>query len=245
MTVVNEAGVPILGEDNTEEPRFLDVCVVSHDMVHASFAHDLGQLMGLTAAHLPAGVSLRLNFVPGTLVNRARQQLMARMKEDGVTYTLWLDSDMRFPADTFLRLIEHRQPVVGINYSKRAVPPNYVAIKKLSEVRGVPSERLVTDEASTGLEEVDAIGFGGLLIRGDVIAALPPLDEAPWFDMPWSTEKLTWMGEDVHFCKLVREKLNTRILVDHDLSKECAHTGLFEFRLEHVDALEALEEAEA
>lgn len=227
--IVNEENIPILGEDDMEDERLVDVVYVTHDMHPSTFGYDLTQMMMFTVAHMPAGVKLGLNMITGTYVHSARQEATELLRDRKSDWVLWLDSDMRFPRDTLVRLINHQQPVVGINYAKRQVPTEYVAIKK------IPTERLATTEESTGLEEVEAVGFGALLLRGDVLEALPELSEGrPWFGMTWLPEIHGWMGEDVSFCTLVRE-LGYRILVDHDLSKQCAHTGSFEYRLDHVD----------
>jgi len=45
------------------------------------------------------------------------------------------------------------------------------------------------------------------------------------------------VGEDVWFCRLVRAA-GWEIHVDHDLSRECTHIGQFEYRLNHVWAME-------
>ena len=233
---VNEEGLPILNTPAEGERRTLDVLVVSHDQAPVTFAYDLANMMAYTTLGLPEGIDLGLHLMKGTYVHSARQKLLGAMKENGSSYVLWLDSDMRFPRDTFIRLINHRVPMVGINYSTRGVPPSYVAIKKIGLEADEQSERLATTSQSTGLEEVEAVGFGACLIRGDVLASLPPVDERPWFEMTWRKDKLQWIGEDVAFCSLVRE-LGHRIFVDHDLSKECAHTGQWEYKLDHLEDL--------
>lgn len=234
MAIVNEDGIPILGEDDAEDTRLIDICLVSHENIPVTFAYDLAQMHGFTAAHLPDGVHLGMNLIHGTYVHAARQELMEVIRNRGTSWTLWLDTDMRFPKDTLVRLINHQQPVVGINYAKRRVPTDYVAIKKLGLEDGERSQRLATTDESEGLEEVEAMGFGACLIRGDVIMDLPELTEGPWFDIEWLPERGQWIGEDVSFFRLVREKLGYRLFVDHDLSKECAHIGQWEYRLEHV-----------
>ena len=234
MTWETEDGIPIL-ESNPKGPtRLVDVCMVSHEQVPVGFTYDLGQLMGFTAANLPEGVNLGLNLVSGTYVHKGRQQMMESMRERGSTWVLWLDTDMRFPRDLLVQLMMHQQPVVGINYSQRTTPPDYVGIKRVGF--GEEAEKLVTDDSSTGLEEVEALGFGALLIRGDVVQALP-VDE-PWFHMEWNRDHRDWLGEDVAFCRHVRNA-GYRILADHDLSKQCAHIGQFEYKLEHVEAVQA------
>lgn len=214
------------------------IAVPSHDSVPALFSYDLAQLMAFTAANfLGPGQpfeNINLTFSTGTYVHRARNQLTKVAVESGADYVLWLDSDMRFPKDTLARLFLHKKDIVGINYSTRGVPPSFVAIKTIK-----PPTKLVTDESSTGLEAVDAIGFGAVLIRTEVLKHLAETSDVPLF---WYTlnEEGGLVGEDVHFCGVARAA-GYEVLVDHDLSKECAHCGSFEYKLEHAGAMQEVE----
>jgi hypothetical protein len=217
----------------------VSVCVPSHDHVSANFSFDLAKLMGFTAAKAvgPGAIeALAIHSAAGTLIHTARQKLALVALSEGADYLFWLDSDMRFPKDILLRLLNHNEDIVGINYSTRGIPPKFVAIKQLGIDEGEKSLRCVTTEDSTGLEEVAAIGFGAVLIHRSVFEKLhdPHGPEGPWFQFPWIHSKKQSMGEDVFFCKLAREA-GFKVLVDHDLSKECAHIGELEYVLGHVD----------
>lgn len=201
------------------------ILVPAHDMVPALFAVDLAALTLWTSASLPDNVEFGINTVTGTYVHTARQQLIDDALEMGVTHMLWLDADMRVPRESLVHLLQHDVPVVGINYSKRARGHGFTALKKVG--RGPAGEQLRTTDESTGLEEVEAIGFGCVLIRTSALKDLPDPRETPWFQNVYMGEG-QWMGEDVHFCKLLREA-GQKILVDHDLSKACAHIGTYEY----------------
>lgn len=206
----------------------LAVALPTHDHVPAGFMFDLANLCAFTVASIPDTVPFGVVMVPGTYVHSARQQLIDGLISDGVTHMLWLDTDMRFPKEAFVRLLLRDVPVVGINYAKRTVPSEFVAIKKIGWGAGEDSERLQTTEESTGLEEVEAIGFGGVLIKTTALKDMPDPKVEPWFWFKWMADKNQQVGEDVHFCKLLRES-GQRIFVDHDLSKCCKHIGQFEY----------------
>ena len=172
---------------------------------------------------------------PDDAIMNESQELITAALDAGCHYMLWLDADMRFPKDALVRLLAHNEPLVGINYSIRGVPPRFVAIKKqtILEEDGtlIPGKVLETNEDSVGLEKVDAVGFGLVLMKAVVTQGLPT--DRPWFFYDWSKETgLLHVGEDVWFCKMVRVN-GYDILVDHDLSKECAHTGQIEYKLDH------------
>jgi len=229
VTITNEESLPFVGERSGKLK--IAVAMVSHESVPVTFAYDLASMYGYTAAMMDDNCELSIHLVSGTYVHAARQQMLENLKDDH-THILWLDTDMRFPSDALLQLLVRDVPVVGINYAKREIPTDYVAIKRIAKDENDRSVRLVTDDSKGGLEEVEAIGFGLTLMRTSSLVNLPSLDERPWFWFEWLPGRRQ-MGEDVYFCKLLRE-LGERIFVDHDLSKECAHTGQFEYRLEHV-----------
>src|SRR5690606_36311647 len=91
--------------------------------------------------------------------------------ERGFTHLCFVDDDMVFPSDSIIRLASHRRAVVGINYTKKGIPPEGTGL-------ALTAERL---DASKGIEEVGRLGFGMLLIRLGAIDKIPP----PQFPMQW------------------------------------------------------------
>ena len=215
----------------------INIVVPTHNDVPAMFAYDLAQLVAHTVGSMPGDTQIGVTFLPGTYIQCARQELMQHVLEVGDDFVLWLDSDMRFPKETFAHLIQHRVAMVGANYSKKAVLSEPTAIKH----RGNPPELLYPDNDATGLVEVESIGFGCLLMRIQDFKNLPPLTQGPWFEQTYHGETDHWTGEDVFFCELVRKKLGIKIMVDQDLSRAIAHIGPFEYLLDHVELPEEKE----
>ena len=221
----------------------ITIVVPSGHNVKAYFAYDLAQMMIYTAQHYikPGNLtSLNIAWQVGTYIHVARQILADAAMSVGSHYTLFIDSDMRFPPDALIKLLLHAKPMVGVNYSSRTTPSRFVAIKKVTGPDGSAGEILRTTREVEGLEEVEALGFGLVLIRQDVFLALPNPEEKPWFWFEWTkghTGKKIMIGEDVHFCKLVREA-GFKILVDHDLSRQVIHIGDHYYSVEHALAFE-------
>lgn len=215
-----------------------------HDMVHASFSISLANLSAYTVASLPPAPSEYGNtMVKGTYVHRARQQLLQMAFLKNATHVLWLDADMVFPKESILRLLKHDKDVVGINYSHRGVPYEFVAIKKVAWDGGKP-EKVITAPNSTGLEECEALGFGLVLMRMDALkAALPDPNVTPWF---WydKLDNGEQVGEDVRFCKFLTDA-GLKIYVDHDLSKECAHQGMYDYECDTAFGVAQMEARKA
>lgn len=228
------------------------ICVPTHDMMASYFAYDLAGMIGWTTRHFTqegAIEELSLHMVSGTYVHTARQQLLVDAMKGGADYILFLDADMRFPKDALVRLLSHKVSMVGCNYPKRGVPPDYVAIKKSVNLdedgNRTDGSKLQTLEGSTGLEEVEALGFGCVLIHHSVFRAMgqkhDPREKGPFWFFEYHPEIKTHVGEDVYFCRLARE-VGTIVYVDHDLSKDIRHIGQLEYSLEHTWAFYAQEE---
>jgi hypothetical protein len=232
-------GLKAVEGDFDEAGITVSINVPSGDHVTAGFARDLAALMGFTSSNFirPGAIkNIALNTVTGTYIHRARQQLTGLSMKQGVDYTFWLDSDMRFPKDALVRLLMHEEPIVGCNYALRGVPTNYVGIKRVPCKDDPMGQRLITTSKSKGLEECGALGFGCILVRRDVFESLhdPRGEEGPWFDFRWDHEIQQMIGEDVYFANLVREH-GWKIMCDHDLSKEIVHQGSFDYNLEQVE----------
>jgi hypothetical protein len=215
------------------EPRFcIAISLACMDSVETGFAYDLAKMACYSGMALvaPNHAEIRINMLNSSILACSRNDLAAEATRSGATHMLCIDSDMRFPKESLVRLLKHDKDIVGINYSTRKVPPGFVAFKH----KGATNEehvKLETTPTSTGLEAVDAIGFGMVLIRTDVFRRL----DYPAFETRYDHEAAMWIGEDVDFC-LKAKAAGMDIWVDQDLSKECAHIGRLEYRLEHVEA---------
>lgn len=212
----------------------LMVAYPCHDMVAAPFAYDLSVMNGHTIANLPDGWDHSTTMVSGTYVHRAREMILQEAFDQGVDYLLWLDADMRFPKDLFFRLFEHQKDVVGCNYSKRTVDADFVGKKAIHWDEGY-SDVLETNWDSTGIEEVDALGFGAVLMDVKAVRQALPA-EGPWFWFEHHKGGIGIVGEDVYFCRLLKEG-GAEIWVDQDLSKEVKHIGQFEYECRHAEAV--------
>jgi len=211
--------------------------------VDTLFAYDLAQMVAFTTAVMPENCSIGIHMSIATYIHKARTEILQDALEQGATHILWLDSDMRFPKDTAIRLLQRQVPFVGINYSTRVMPPGFVGIKRVP--RGddpTDGERLQTTDATTGLEECDALGFGAFMMEAAPLSRLPDPDYTPWF---WfeKTEFGQTIGEDVYFClKMIQDHLGERIFCDQDLSKECGHLGQFEYKFYHPETTQEVRE---
>lgn len=220
-----------------EPPYRVAVSLAAMDTVETGFCYDLAKMMAYSGLSLVARgqAMIRVNLLSSSILACSRNDLAAEALRTDCTHMLCIDSDMRFPKDALVRLLRHDKDIVGINYSTRKVPPGYVAFKRKG-VDGQPHIKCPTTATSTGLEQVDALGFGLICINLNVFRGLA----YPAFEVRYDRDKKEWVGEDVDFC--LKAKANgAEVWVDHDLSKECAHIGRMEYKLDHVWATEEMD----
>lgn len=134
-------------------------------------------------------------------------------------YILWIDSDMRFPYDTILRLQAHGKEIVGCNAMKRnesfqlAIPKDHMG------------RRLTPAEFKKGgLRQMGFIGHAVTLVKYEVYEKIKP----PWYYAIY--KDLIYKGEDDNFCQEAKEA-GFRIWADMDLSREIEHIGQYRYNI--------------
>jgi hypothetical protein len=212
------------------------VCLPVYGDFQAQFGYSLAKMMLFTGASLVADgiVDVTQNMIEGTYLDKARNDLTVQALNTGATHLLWLDSDMKFPQDTLMRLLAHGKEIVGVNYAHRRFPIRHTAFREISMESKEKHVQCRTQPDSTGLEPVDAIGFGVLLVQASVFIHM----ENPWFLVDQK------YGEDVRFC-LDAKKAGFQTYVDHDLSKEVVHYGPMGYTFLHAEDWIMGEEREA
>jgi hypothetical protein len=142
-----------------------------------------GQIVGLD---VPVGSAKMA--IEGVDVAQSRNKAVTRMLEfPGHRWLLFVDDDMLFEDDALARLLAHDQPVVsGLAFARRA--PYLPCVYPITDVQ----------MASGELVEIEDAGTGFLLIRRDVLEAIP----SPWFEaVKIASGELR---EDKYFCQKVK-----------------------------------------
>ena len=190
----------------------------TRDTVPAAFAVDVAQLYAYTRERGPWGSDVTIGFVASTYIHVGREWFLEASIKQGATHVLWLDTDMSVPRETAVLLALHDQPIVACNYVVRQASGLFTASRD--------GERVPTTEASTGLEAVEYVGMGAMLMRTDVVDGLG----RPWFRHGLN-ELGGDVGEDVMFCRGLG-RAGFPIYIDHDLSKQVGHIGQHTYRIE-------------
>lgn len=217
--MAEQPGEPIL-PDEAGEGINVHVLVPAREQVHTWFAYSLTLACGFISRNHPY-VDLHLLFNNGTVLSSQRQELAKLAMLHGADWTVWFDSDMRFPKDTIECLLAHKQPIVMAGYPTRKPP----AIEPTQYLDDETEVKAYTEESSSGLQEIASGGFGCVAVHRSVFEAMEP----PWFHIPWDEKDMKFgCGEDVYFCRKARAA-GFPVFLDHDLSKRIAHIGQYEF----------------
>lgn len=182
----------------------------SHDGVKDGTAVDRMRLIS------PGDVWVEPCPIPATIIPEARQLIAdIALSEASCTHVLWIDSDMRFPCDTLLRLLEHGVDIVGANCRRRGPPHDPSAHKDGKPV-----------QPGAGLERVDVVGFGIVLTSVKALRRTIEKQGDPLFLHEWvgrsNSGAPIYRSEDHYFCDKARAA-GYNIYIDHDLSRECRH----------------------
>ena len=188
--------------------------IPAHDNWKAPFGYDVaGLILQFRTRPELQSVGVELHSVISSVLPKSRSGLVGRAFKTEATHILWLDTDMRFPVDTLIRLLARKKPIVGANVRARGYPHTFTAIRGLEKQ---DRRRVKTLTLSTGIEAVDYMGLAVTLIETRVFKAV----SKPWFSFAY--ENGDYIGEDCFFLRKARGA-GFRPYIDHDLSKEVAH----------------------
>ena len=168
--------------------------------VHAKTAESVGNIIAATTI-----AYVRWFVHESTYVANARQECLIEALRQRMTHVLFIDSDMVVPANTLYLLLSRNQRVVGANYARRR-PPHAPTVTGRDG-------KCLSSLGKTGMESVETIGFGCLLLDLQVLRDLP---------QPVFASANFYVGEDVAFCRECRNA-NIPVYVDHDVSQHVQH----------------------
>lgn len=187
------------------------IAVPSMDQVPARFAQSLAMLQR-------AG-DTQVAFQIASLVYDSRNKLARTAIHMEADWVLWLDSDMVFDPDLLVRMLktceENDLDFLTALYFKRNPPYSTVLFDRL-EATEKGCSFTTFESVHEGLFEVGGCGFGGVLMKADVLLDVSAKYNGRMFD------PLPGMGEDISFCWRARQ-CGYRIFCDPSI--EMGHVG--------------------
>lgn len=186
------------------------IAVPCMDQVPAPFCQSLAQLQKVGEC--------ALMMKTGALIYTSRDAMATEAIKNEFDFVMWFDSDMVFPADTLVRLMntlkEKDLDIISGLYFRRIPPYSPVLFDKL-EIEGEACEWSEFTKLPEELFEVGAIGFGCVLMKTDVF-----FDVQTKFGQMFAP--IGRNGEDVAFCWRARQ-CGYKIYCDPALV--CGHVG--------------------
>jgi len=174
------------------------------EQVAAGFCQSLAMLQ-------KKGHETALVMKVNSLVYDSRNQIAKKAIEMDADYVMWFDSDMIFEPDTMLKLIEADKDIVSGLYFRRSPPYSLVAFDKCDLETGEWTQQEVPEK----LETCEAVGFGCVLLKTDVLREIV-IKFNTWF------QPMKGFGEDLAFCWRARQ-CGYDIWLDPDVV--CGHVG--------------------
>jgi hypothetical protein len=158
-----------------------------------------------------------LGAIGEMLVPYARERLAESALEIGADYLFMIDDDMLSAPDLFYKLVAHDKDIIApLAFTRNPdhKPVIYETIEGHDAAIGTKygMTRFVVNYPKNQLVECDAVGFGAVLIKTDVLRRMPK----PWFFGMEST------GEDIAFCLKAR-KLGFSVWMDTSI--KLGHLG--------------------
>lgn len=217
--------------------------LLDNGTVRGEFAHDLF-LLGASRRSLFSGV---LHF-RDSLLSRGRNTVMRRFVEGESDWLLMVDADQRISIDDFDRLVgvadSTERPVVSGLYfgieSHAQLYPRVLPIMYLCDPDNTGKFFPITHYEPDTVIKVDAVGAGMMLIHRSVPEAIRKTTEYWFLDHP--LDDGSWLGEDMHFCNLIREAgfpiyVHTGAVSEHLKTYSIEEQHYIEWR-DHLDRTE-------
>jgi len=223
--LIQKHGVDYVNRKLTLKRPKLAIGLLSRtEMTHKPFAQSLiGTITTLAINH---GWMAEVIWATRTHTPLAREKIAQQALEVNADYLLFIDDDQTFTANDVITLLMAQKPVIAGTVYMRVPPYRTCVFKWANE-----ADQKVWEEAEKantacavglqnqegiegrGVIEVDAVGFGFVMINMDVFRRTPK----PWFT--WAPGRL---GEDMTFC-LKAKQYGARIYAHTDI--DIGHMG--------------------
>jgi len=199
-------------------PPSVMIAVPAMEMVNAEFAQHLAMAAANMVAH---NIKINCAFNIGSVITIARRNLVDIFLKSDFDYIFWVDSDMKFPIDAPVRLLQRNKAIVGANYRRRRFPnPNFTG---MMGTNGQFTEFQTTDN-SPAMELIDVLPHGLVMVKREVYEKIPH----PHYLQEYVPSLNLEIGEDIFFCQQA-QKAGYEIWCDQELSRETSHIGIFHF----------------
>ena len=150
--------------------------------------------------NIPDNIETELKVFYGYLIDDVRNSIVTYAKKEKFDGVLFVDADMKLPKDILIKMLnEDKEIVVGL-YAKKEDGNEIEAFVRNTDpsIRSALKRISYQDIVGKRSLEIDAAGFGCVLIKIEVFYRLP----SPYFKYTINGEFR--YGEDIDFCMKAR-----------------------------------------
>ena len=188
-------------------------------------------LMDLIEYTRKSGVEVELMYIIANSVEMMRNCTVLNCIQNDFTHYISLDSDMNYPKDTIIRLLEHNKDIVVPRLYRRNPPFTSVQAYKYKYPFWEDSNLL--KEKNKGLVKVEVSGPPAMLIKSGVLKTIYENTGKVWFEREYSFNgqskadnfkkvSISEISSDVKFCKLIKDYgFEIWVDTDFDIPHEC------------------------
>ncbi len=158
----------------------------------------------------PPNSEVRFDIMEGFQIPFARNRVVEDAFKDNSDYIFFLDSDMVFPPDSLMRLLNHNKSVVNALAFRRQ-HPHFPAVFKWNKENFC--YETIHYQLNSGLTAADATGMACILIKTEVFKKLKK---------PYYFYDKNLFSSDLSFCRSLN-KIDVPIYIDTNL--KIGHLG--------------------
>lgn len=178
--------------------KILIAIINNRPEVNIQFARSLIEMLFVTSN---AGHEVTSGFYDYYDIAEMRNVATQDAIKQKVDFVFYMDADMIYPADTVNKLVAHNLDVVGGMYVTRKLPTLPVHFRKLTFDNKFGTAENRDYKFNTGLQETEAAGFGGVLVKMSVIEKM----DMPYFHVIRKEDGSGFWGEDIYFYKILKD----------------------------------------
>jgi FkbM family methyltransferase len=170
---------------------------------------------------VPEGYETELQFFYGYQIDQIRNLIASWVVNGPYDYLLSIDSDIIFPKDMLIKMLNHDKDLVSGVYRQR-LPDQVIELYDLKQ-RNIPLGALPVNE----LIEIGGCGFGCVLVKKEVFVNIG----YPQFEYHSALDHRDTFSEDNDFCK---KALNLGHKLFADTSIMCGHKGTHIYEIQRT-----------
>lgn len=197
-------------------------------------------LMDLVETTKKEGINVRLGYFVANSVETMRNLTVLDFLKSGADYYMALDTDMEYPSDLIIKMVNHNKDIVVPKLYRRTPPYSIVQAYKYHFPFWEESNLLKEDKK--GLVKVEISGPPGMLIKRKVFEDIYNKTGDVWFNRvyefrgpeDWNKKTVFEIGSDVRFCEKVKNAgYEIWVDTDFDIPHECGDFFVFNGEVNH------------